>query len=569
MHYLSDGIQLDWEHLHGRGTPFPHCLSMHFPLVHPLGDNAGDGGNGDFAGSLIDTSFAGFEPLNTAEAHALATAVAHQTNIGYLDQAATQIAGVGGDGGNWNAALGGSVAAFGSVGSDVISTGDNGAGNGGDGQFFGALVHAPVAVYDPIDTAVAGSNGFADAQQSNVVQLHQGAVQIAGVGGNGGNGNAATGGDLSVFGKAAAGHNWTSADHIASGANHAGNGGDGNFYGGIIHASMVVYEPINISVSAGYGSIAEADQTNNVNFNQSAVQMAGTGGNGGDGNIASGGNVGISSSGSDVIATGGNSAGNGGNGYFSGALVDAPVVIYDPINIAVAGSGGTAEASQPNTVEINQSAVQVAGVGGNGGSGNAAIGGDLSTPGSASPSGGWQMIQSGGNQAGNGGDGYFHGSLVHTSVALYDPVNIAVAGYHSSTYADQTNNVNLDQSSSQMAGVGGNGGSGNVAMGGSGIVFSGPGGGSDAIATGGNGAGNGGSGHFSGSLVDVSVAIYAPINIAIAGPHSTAEADQINNVHLDQSAIQIAGIGGYGGHGNAALGGDIAMHLLSDLHLMT
>jgi hypothetical protein len=249
--------------------------------------------------------------------------------------------------------------------------------------------------------------------------------------------------------------------------------------------------------------------------------------------------------------------------------VNAPIVIYDPINIAVAASGGTAEASQSNTVEINQSAVQVAGVGGNGGNGNAAIGGDLSTLGSASPSGGWEMIQSGGNQAGNGGDGYFYGSLVHTSVALYDPVNIAVAGYHSSMLADQTNNVNLDQSSSQTAGVGGYGGSGNVAMGGNGIVFSGPGGGSDAIATGGNGAGNGGSGHFSGSLVDVSVAIYAPINIAIAGPHSTAEADQINNVHLDQSAIQIAGIGGDGGHGNVALGADIAMHLLSDLHLMT
>jgi hypothetical protein len=144
-----------------------------------------------------------------------------------------------------------------------------------------------------------------------------------------------------------------------------------------------------------------------------------------------------------------------------------------------------------------------------------------------------------------------------------------VAGYNSSANATQTNNVHLDQSSSQLAGAGGHGGSGNVAMGGNGsILFSGLGGGSDAIATGGNGVGNGGSGHFSGSLVDVSVAIYAPINIAIAGPHSTAEADQVNNVHIDQSAIQMAGIGGNGGHGNVALGGDVAMHLLSDLHLM-
>jgi hypothetical protein len=69
-------------------------------------------------------------------------------------------------------------------------------------------------------------------------------------------------------------------------------------------------------------------------------------------------------------------------------------------------------------------------------------------------------------------------------------------------------------------------------------------------------------------MTDVSIAIYAPINIAIAGPHSTADADQINNVMIDQSAIQIAGIGGYGGHGNHASGGDVAMHILSDLHLI-
>jgi hypothetical protein len=45
-------------------------------------------------------------------------------------------------------------------------------------------------------------------------------------------------------------------------------------------------------------------------------------------------------------------------------------------------------------------------------------------------------------------------------------------------------------------------------------------------------------------------------------------ADQINNVHIDQSVVQIAGIGGHGGDGNLAMGGDIAAHLLSDLHSM-
>jgi hypothetical protein len=153
---------------------------------------------------------------------------------------------------------------------------------------------------------------------------------------------------------------------------------------------------------------------------------------------------------------------------------------------------------------------------------------------------------------------------------LYDPINIAVAGYNSSAHADQSNNVEFDQSAFQMAGVGGNGGSGNAAIGGDtsftssllGLI------GSDVIATGGNSAGSGGDGHFAGSLIDLNIAIYAPINIAVAGFNSTADAHQTNNVQFDQSAIQIAGIGGDGGHGNAAFGGDFAMHMLSDLHLL-
>ena len=451
--------------------------------------------------------------------------------------------------------------------SSAIDTGDNSAGDGGDGFFSGSAVNAPVVNFSPHDIAQAGIGGNADSHQSNLVQIDQHAAQMAGIGGNGGSDNIAAGGHISAldsgFGSVSGG--------VQSGADTAGNGGDGYFYGSMIHASMVVYEPINITVAMGYDSTALADQTNNVSIDQSAVQMAGIGGNGGDGNIASGGNVGISSFGSGMITTGGNSAGNGGEGYFSGSLVNAPVVIYDPINIAVAGAGGTADANQSNTVDINQSVIQIAGIGGNGGSGNFAIGGSISMLGFGSGAGGsgWDLIQTGGSHAGNGGDGSFSGSLVHTSVAVYDPVNISVAGYNSNTSSDQINNVNLDQSSSQTAGIGGNGGNANVAAGGNAsLVSSGLASGSDAISSGGNSAGDGGSGHVSGSLIDVSVAIYAPINIAVAGPHSTAEADQINTVHIDQSMIQIAGIGGDGGNGNVALGGDVAMHLLSDLHLL-
>jgi hypothetical protein len=391
---VSDGGHLGIKYPLGYDAPGSWWLSADswssFP-THTGDNSAGNGGNGYFAGSLIDRSYAAFEPLNVAQAGSHATADAHQTNTAYFDQSATQIAGVGGDGGNGNAAMGGSVGAFASVGHGAISTGGNSAGNGGDGTFFGAMVHAPVAIYDPINIAVAGYNSTADAHQTNITYFDQSATQIAGAGGDGGDGNSAIGGDViaartghappQTIGGAGLARDHGSSDVIASGANHAGNGGDGYFYGGLVHASFALYYPINIAV-AGYNSSAHADQTNNVVFDQSAFQMAGVGGDGGNGNAATGGSANIFSSifdliGSDAIATGNNSAGNGGNGYFAGSMVDVNVAIYAPINIAVAGYNSTAEADQSNNVVFDQSAIQIAGIGGNGGHGNAALGGDF------------------------------------------------------------------------------------------------------------------------------------------------------------------------------------------------
>jgi hypothetical protein len=393
---ISGGVYLGSKYPYETDAPVSWWLSADSRPLFPAytGDNsAGLGSKAYFSGSLIDSGHAGFEPLDVVHAAIHTTAIADQTNIAYFDQSATQIAGIGGDGGNWNAALGGGVGAFGSVGSSVITTGDNSAGNGGDGYFFGAMVHAPVAVYAPTNIAVAGYNSSAHADQTNDVVFDQSAFQMAGVGGDGGNGNAAIGGDVSVSG-AGHGHHQTiggpglAADHggigsnaIASGDNHAGNGGDGYFYGGLVHATFAFYYPINIAV-AGYNSSALADQTNNVVFDQSTIQMAGVGGDGGNGNVAIGGTADIFSSifeliGSDVIATGNNSAGNGGNGHFSGSMVDIDVAIYAPINIAVAGYNSTAEAHQTNNVQFDQSTIQMAGIGGDGGHGNAAFGGDF------------------------------------------------------------------------------------------------------------------------------------------------------------------------------------------------
>jgi hypothetical protein len=395
LRYVSDGFHLDRKDPFAREAPVPSWPSTDSsPLfsIHTGDNGAGNGGDGYFAGSLIDRSYAAFEPLNVAQAGAHGTANAHQTNVGLFDQTATQIAGTGGDGGDWNAAMGGSVGVFGSIGSDVIATGGNSAGNGGDGHFTGALVHAPVAVFDPVNIAVAGFHGNADAHQSNTVQFFQGASQAGGGGGHGGDGNAAIGGGVSVFGAGAPGHSilgagyasdhgWIGSDGIATGNNHAGNGGDGYFYGSIVHTSFALYDPINIAV-AGYNSTAHADQTNNVEFDQSAFQVAGIGGNGGSGNVAIGGSAAVYSSmagliGSDVIATGGNSAGSGGDGHFTGSIIDLNIAIYAPINIAVAGPNSTADAHQTNNVHFDQSAIQIAGIGGDGGHGNAAFGGDL------------------------------------------------------------------------------------------------------------------------------------------------------------------------------------------------
>ncbi|UPJ48573.1 hypothetical protein IVB30_36980 [Bradyrhizobium sp. 200] len=356
---------------------------------------------------------------------------------------------------------------------------------------------------------------------------------------------------------------------IHTGDNSAGNGGDGYFAGSLIARSYAAFEPLNVA-HAGSHATANAYQTNVVYVDQSATQIAGVGGDGGNGNAASGGDVGgfgpLPGLSAGMLGTGDNSAGNGGDGYFSGSMVHAPVAVYSPVNIAVAGPHATADAHQTNSVYFDQSATQIAGVGGHGGNGNAASGGNVG----AVASGGSGAISTGENSAGNGGDGYAYGGLVHASFAFYYPINIAVAGYNSTAHAEQTNDVVFNQSAVQMAGVGGDGGNGNAAVGGGADMFSSIFDliGSDVIATGHNSAGNGGNGHFSGSLVDIDVAIYAPINIAVAGYNSTAEAHQSNNVVFDQSTIQMAGIGGDGGHGNAAFGGDFAMQLLSDLHLL-
>jgi hypothetical protein len=88
----------------------------------------------------------------------------------------------------------------------------------------------------------------------------------------------------------------------------------------------------------------------------------------------------------------------------------------------------------------------------------------------------------------------------------------------------------------QIAGIGGNGGGFNMA--------------SDTIFTGDTAAGGGGTGVSNGSVVNVNVGYFEPMNIAVPAG-GTADAQQIDHVLADQHALQIAGVGGLGGGDNS------------------
>ncbi|MBB4566145.1 hypothetical protein [Rhizobium leucaenae] len=227
-----------------------------------------------------------------------------------------------------------------------------------------------------------------------------------------------------------------------------------------------------------------------------------------------------------------NSAGSGGDGIAIGLISSNPLAIFTPSNTAIAGPHSTADAFQGNGALINQHSTEMAGLGGDGGSGNVALGGIGSTS---------------VNHAGTGGNGLFFGGIVSSDVAVFAPVNTAVAGGEGSVaHSEQTNNAAFLQGATQIGGVGGSGGDHNLAAGG-GVESGGSNAGNTLIFNGDNYAGHGGDGHFIGSMIDVNVAIFSPINIAIGAAGGSAEAHQTNDVIFDQGGIQMAGIGGNGG----------------------
>ncbi|TCL64639.1 hypothetical protein [Rhizobium sp. BK251] len=300
----------------------------------------------------------------------------------------------------------------------------NSAGSGGDGMSIGTIGSNTLAVFVPSNAAIAGPHSSADAYQGNDALINQHAVEMAGMGGHGGSGNIAVDGGGESY-------------------NHAGSGGNGIFYGGLVSTDTAVFAPVNTAVAFGPGSTAHAEQSNNAMFLQGATQIGGVGGSGGDHNFAGGGAP--ESHGTSLTFTGDNYAGHGGNGTFIGSMVDVNVAIFSPINIAVGAAGGAAEAHQTNNVEFLQGGMQIAGIGGDGGSFN------LSS----------DTIFTGAGVGGGGGSGYSNGSMVDVNVGYYHPINIAVPAGGTAD-AQQIDHVLYDQHTLQAGGIGGHGGEGNL-----------------------------------------------------------------------------------------------------------
>lgn len=299
----------------------------------------------------------------------------------------------------------------------------NSAGSGGDGTSIGTIGSNTLALFMPSNAAIAGPHTDVEAHQGNNALINQHVTEMAGIGGQGGNGNLAGG----------------------SGSGHsAGSGGDGSLFGALFSTDTAVFAPVNLAVATGSGSTAHAGQANNVAFLQGATQIGGVGGSGGDHNIAGG--TAPAPQGATFIFNGDNYAGHGGDGTFIGSMVDVNVAVFSPINIAIGAAGGDAHATQTNNVLFDQGGVQIAGIGGQGGGFN------LSS----------DTIFTGSGVGGGGGDGYSNGSAVDVNIGYFHPINIAVpAG--GTAEADQLNHLLLDQHTLQVGGVGGAGGEGNIA----------------------------------------------------------------------------------------------------------
>ena len=162
---------------------------------------------------------------------------------------------------------------------------------------------------------------------------------------------------------------------------------------------------------------------------------------------------------------------------------------------------------------------------------------------------------------------FMEASLTHRSSQVRSGSSIVMSGSNPSAHADQMNNVDINQSAVQMAGIGGNGGHGNIAAGWERCRHfflrlrvrlrrdqcrpqrrrqrqEQPGGISREV-----------------SATPALVRFIVLSTLAIAGHGSVDDAFKAKPCSFRPERDQMAALGGDGGHGNLALGGDVTAHL--------
>ena len=134
-----------------------------------------------------------------------------------------------------------------------------------------------------------------------------------------------------------------------------------------------------------------------------------------------------------------------------------------------------------------------------------------------------KSINTGGQSVGNGGEGTFKGAIINKPTLDFDPTNKAVGS---------SVDVNTGDHVKQTADWDAGGANATASM--------------HAKATGGDADSNGSQKSYSGH--DTSK-VYA-----------NTDATQINKLWVDQHQEVVAGIGGNGGNGNGAIGGEVDFH---------
>ena len=515
----------------------------------------GGGGNGGFAGGV---SFSNSGDVKNTVGAGAGGAAGDGSSVNVTNSAAITANGaqgvgilaqsVGGGGGNGGFALSGAISSSAASESNSVGGAGGGAGKGADvtvtNKVGGAITTSGAMAYGVLAQSIGGSGGNGGFSIGGAISLGGNATSTVGAGAGGGGGSAGVV-NVDNYDKIATNGAQSTAIFAQS---VGGGGGAGGFAGGLSFSSS---GDVNNNVGGGSGGAGStpSDVTVNNHAGASIVTNAdnsigilaqAVGGGGGQGGFSIAG--GISAGGNAMSQSVGGNGGAGGSAF--GTLV------------AVANDGSI------NTAGSNSIGIVAQSIGGGGGNGAFAIDGAFSNSGSvknqvgagaggaAGDAGDVQVTNSGAifaqgakstgilaqSVGGGGGNGGFAISGGFSTSAASETDNVGGAGGGAGKGGDVTvtNNVGgtITTNGAMSYGViaqsiGGSGGNGGFAIGGS-IALGG-----DATAKVGGGAGGGG-----GSAGVVTVDNYD--KIATNGGQSTG--------------IVAQSIGGGGGNGGFAGG---------------